>query len=357
MNSLPDALETPGTQRSRRLCSSSPRSPRFIFSFIAALIVAAAAAPAVASSVALAPDSVTLTRRDDRIRIEIGGKLFSEYIFFSGSKPCLYPILDADGTGYTRDWPLREDTPEARDHDWHRSVWFGHGLVNGHDLWRVLPDQKTGTIQHDGVVETREGPIGLLRVRHRWLAGDGKVLCTDETTIRIRRVAAGTFLDHEIVIRASHGPLVLGDTEEGSLAVRVNEALRVVHGKGKEKRTGTGHIVNASGDRDGAAWGKRSPWCDYSGSLPDGRVIGVAIFDHPKNPTQPTWWHVRDYGLFAANPFGRHDFEKLKNQPDAGNIAVPAGGELVLRHRIFFHRGDEKAARVANLYRDFAAEK
>ena len=320
-----------------------------------AALPAFAAQPAATSSGAPTPDHVSLTRSADRIRIEIGSRLFSEYLFFSGSKPCLYPILDADGTRYTRDWPLRDDTTEARDHDWHRSVWFGHGLVNGHDLWRVLPDQKTGTIQHDGVVETRDGPTGLLRVRHRWLSGAGQVLGTDETTIRIHRVAEGTFLDHEIVIRASHGPLVLGDTEEGALAVRVNEALRVIHGKGKEKRPGTGHIVNAAGDRDGAAWGKRAPWCDYSGALPDGRVIGVAIFDHPKNPSYPTWWHVRDYGLFAANPFGQHDFEKLKNQPDAGNITVPAGGELTLRHRLFFHRGDEIAARVSEYHRAYAA--
>lgn len=319
------------------------------------LLVACLFGVCVSQAGAAADGAVTLSRKDDRIRIEIGGKLFSEYLFFSGSKPCLYPILDADGTSYTRDWPLREDTDEARDHDWHRSVWFGHGRVNGHDLWRVRPDRHTGTIQHDGVLETRDGPEGLLRVRHRWQAADGTTLCTDVTTIRIRRVADGTFLDHEIVIKASHGPLVLGDTEEGVLAVRVNEAIRAVHGEGGDRRAGTGRIVNANGDRNGAAWGKRAPWCDYSGTLPDGRVIGVAIFDHSENPSHPTWWHVREYGLVAANPFGKHDFEKLENQPDAGTINVPAGGELVLRHRIFFHRGDEKAARVAEHYRTYAA--
>lgn len=348
LQSVSPAIPSPRHRSRRRIRTSLLFAP---------CLCAYAAALAATPSGAPAPDHVTLTRQADRVRIEIGGTHFSDYLFFSGSKPCLYPILDADGTRYTRDWPLREDTTEARDHDWHRSVWFGHGLVNGHDLWRVLPDKKTGTIQHEGLLETRDGPSGLLRVRHRWLSGDGQILCTDETTIRIRRIAEGTFLDHEITIQASHGPLVLGDTEEGALAVRVNEALRVVHGKGKEKRAGTGHIVNANGDRDGAAWGKRAPWCDYSGPLPGGRTIGVAIFDHPKNPSSPTWWHVRDYGLFAANPFGRHDFEKLKDQPEAGNLTVPAGGELTLRHRLFFHRGDEKTARVAEHYRAYALGK
>jgi hypothetical protein len=38
-----------------------------------------------------------------------------------------------------------------------------------------------------------------------------------------------------------------------------------------------------------------------------------------------------------------------------GSSVLPAGGELVLRHRIFFHRGEEKAARVAEHYRAYAA--
>ncbi|MDO8543191.1 MAG: PmoA family protein [Opitutaceae bacterium] len=303
---------------------------------------------------AAADDQVTLTRRDDRIRIEIGGKLFSEYLFFSGTKPCLYPIVDDAGIPYTRDWPLRDDTKDAQDHDWHRSVWFGHGLVNGHDFWRAIPG--AGRIVHDGVLEQLDGPVGLIGVRHRWEAAGGKPVCSDETTLRIRRVPGGYYVDHEITILATHGPLVFGDTEEGTLAVRVNEALRVNHGKKKDVRPGAGHIVNAAGDRDAAAWGKRAPWCDYSGPV-NGVMVGVAIFDHPKNASHPTWWHVREYGLFAANAFGKHDFEKLKDQPNAGDVSVPAGGRLVLRHRLFFHRGDEKAARIAEHFSRYAEGK
>jgi len=35
-----------------------------------------------------------------------------------------------------------------------------------------------------------------------------------------------------------------------------------------------------------------------------GKTVGIAVFDHPSNPRHPTTWHVRDYGLFAANPLG-----------------------------------------------------
>ena len=310
------------------------------------------------TAAALAADEhdVKLTRLDDRIRIEIGGKLFSEYRFRDAPKPCLFPILDADGVSYTRDWPMKDNPDEVHDHDWHRSVWYGHGLVNGLDFWREIPDKKTGRIVHDAILEQRDGPTGLIRVRNRWESADGKIICTDETAIGIRHTAGGYFLDYEITLKASHGDLVFGDTEEGTMAVRVNEAIRVSSDKKKNSIPATGHIVNANGDRDVPAWGKRAPWCDYYGEV-KGRTIGVAIFDHPKNPTHPTWWHVRPYGLFAANPFGKHDFEKLKGQPDAGNIKIPAGGSLVLRYRILFHRGDEKAARVADHFRDYAAGK
>ncbi|MFM9079106.1 MAG: DUF6807 family protein, partial [Opitutaceae bacterium] len=162
--------------------------------------------------------------------------------------------------------------------------------------------------------------------------------------------------DYEVRLLATHGAVTLGDTEEGTMAVRVNEAIRVTHGKGATKRPGTGRLVNANGDSGIPAWGKRAAWASYSGPLPDGRVIGVAMLEHPGNFRHPTWWHARDYGLLSANPFGRHDFEKLKDKPKAGDHVIPAGGELLLRYRLIFHRGDEKAARIAEEFKAFAGK-
>ena len=55
-----------------------------------------------------ASDTVTFTRQNDRVRIEIGGKHFSDYIHAGWPKPSLYPILDVDGTSYTRDFPFQK---------------------------------------------------------------------------------------------------------------------------------------------------------------------------------------------------------------------------------------------------------
>ena len=84
----------------------------------------------------------------------------------------------------------------------------------------------------------------------------------------------------------------------------------------------------------------------------DEKVVGVAIFDHPSNPRHPTWWHARDYGLVAANPFGIHDFEKKPG--GTGDLKIPAGEQRTWKYRFIFHEGGPEKAKVAELYEKFA---
>ena len=155
-------------------------------------------------------------------------------------------------------------------------------------------------------------------------------------------------MDFEITIHASQGKVVLGDTKEGSMAIRLAPTMRV------EGKVAKGHIINSEGQRDKSAWGKRASWCDYYGPVDD-EIVGVAIFDHPQNPQHPTWWHVRTYGLFAANPFGAHDFEKKPK--GTGDLTIKSGDSVTFRYRFYFHKGDEKQSKVAEHYREYAAAK
>ena len=59
----------------------------------------------LAATAARAADTVTFTPQPGRVRIEIGGRHFSDYIHAGWPKPCFYPILDADGTGLRRICP------------------------------------------------------------------------------------------------------------------------------------------------------------------------------------------------------------------------------------------------------------
>ena len=56
----------------------------------------------------------------------------------------------------------------------------------------------------------------------------------------------------------------------------------------------------------------------------------------------------------AANPFGAHDF--LGAPRGTGDYVIPQGGELTLRYRFVFHKGDANEADVASLFRQYARE-
>ena len=291
---------------------------------------------------------VQITQLTNRLRVEINGKLFTEYFFKDVPRPYCYPLLGPGDAAMTRDFPMK--TPEGEDHDHphHRSLWFAHGDLNGHDFWT---EQKSfGKTVHEGFEEVKSGAdFGVIKSRNKWVAADGTVVCTDERTLRFYNPGAvdERVIDFDITLHASNGEVKFGDTKEGTMAVRVAETMKL---KGK-----AGHIVNSEGVRDGDTWGKRAAWCDYYGPV-GGKTVGIAIFDHPKNPRHPTWWHVRDYGLFAANPFGQHDFEKLSDKT-AGNLTLAAGKSLTFRYRIYLHTGDEQQAKVAERYRQYEKSK
>ncbi len=293
---------------------------------------------------------VKLIQKEDRIRVEIDGELFTEYIFRGTNHVYYYPVIGPDGLPMTRNYPMRTDVPgEEPDHPHQRSLWYSHGAVNGVDFWSETA--KAGKILHDRFLEVKGGrEEGVIRSEDRWVAPDGKVVCTDERRFRVyARPKTERLFDFEITIKAPKDrDVLLGDTKEGSMGVRIAESMRLSRGR-REK--GEGHIVQSTGLRDNATWGKRAEWCDYYGPV-NGQVVGIAMFDHPSNPAHPTWWHVRDYGLFAANPFGVHDFEK--KEPGAGNLNIPAGQSVTFKYRFYLHRGNELEARVAEHYQQYA---
>jgi hypothetical protein len=305
-----------------------------------------------AAVTASAADSkgVQITELPDRLRVEINGKLFTEYHFKDVPRPFCYPLLGPGGVAMTRNAPMKEVAGEDRDHPHHRSFWFTHGNVNGVDFWSEARD--FGKIVHGSFVKVSSGAQeGVIQSRHQWLAKDGTEVCTDERTLRIyNRPDNERLFDYEITIHAGKEHVTFGDTKEGSMALRLAETMRLKPNKFNAGKP-TGTIVNSEGVRDGDTWGKRAAWCDYYGPV-DGKIVGAAIFDHPQNPRHPTWWHVRDYGLFAANPFGQHDFEKLPD-PNAGNLVIPAGKSVTFRYRVYLHEGDEKQAKVAERYAEY----
>jgi hypothetical protein len=137
----------------------------------------------------------------------------------------------------------------------------------------------------------------------------------------------------------------MGDTKEGTFAVRVVKALNARAGR----------MTNANGaSGEKRIWGKRSEWVDYSGRVAD-EEVGIAVFDHPRNLRAPTYWHARAYGLLAANPFGLRPFTGDRHQDV--KYVIAAGEALVFRYRVFIHHEDLLHAPVAESYQQFTAKK
>jgi hypothetical protein len=301
---------------------------------------------------------VKLTQLDDRVRVEIGGQLFTEYIFKNTPRPYCYPVIGPGGVPITRNFPMKDVEGEDKDHKHHRSLWYAHGEINGVDFWSE--DRAFGKTVHDKFLEVKSGgKFGVIRSLNNWVSADGKLVCTDERTIRFH---ADRTIDFDLTFKKADGELVFGDTKEGSMSLRLNEDMRL---KANKSGHGKGHIVMSSGVRDDKmepkqretkTWGTRAEWVDYYSPV-DGKTVGVAMFDHPSNPRHPTYWHVRDYGLFSANPFGIHDFERLgKDNAHKGDLKVPAGQPVTFRYRIYFHEGDEVQGKVAEHYKAYVAE-
>lgn len=321
------------------------------------LFVSAALALVGVAARAASTPAVKLTPIADGVRVEVGGQLFTEYLVRGGSVPYFYPVLAPDGTPLTRDFPMKKVEGEEQDHTHHRSLWFTHGAVNGVDFWQDVP--KRGFVINESVEATTENGVPTIRSRNRWEAQDKVVHCTDETRIQFHATPDGRLLDYEVTIKApADKPVVLGDTKEGSMAVRVAQWLTPTHRfAGKDSAGSTGTLVNDAGVKNADVWSKKSTWIDNFGTK-DGKVYGIAMFDHPKNLRHPTWWHARTYGLLAANPFGQRDFEAAEKHPAGkGDVTIPAGGSITFRWRVYVHSGDTAAAKVAERYKEYAAGK
>lgn len=282
----------------------------------------------------------------DIVLVTLDGAPFASVHRAAEPRPFVFPIHGPGGVPMTRSFPMAEVAGEETDHPHHQSLWFAHGDVNGFDFW-------TGKAHRERMVwdgkETIE-PVGRscrVRCGYRWLVDDDTLVCTEERELVFGGVDDARTIDVTVTLRPAQTPMVLGDTKEGTFAVRVQPALCV------ESKTATGKLINSEGQADVAVWGKRARWIDDSGTI-DGKKVGVAMFDHPDNHGHPTWWHARTYGLLAANPFGVHDFEQ--KPAGTGTLTVPVGESLRLRYRVLLHGAGWDAARIEAAWKAWLTE-
>ncbi len=280
---------------------------------------------------------------EDGVTVNLDGELFTRYIKKSGAKPILWPIIGPTGKEMTRAYPMTEGPPtERKDHVHHRSFFFTHGNVNGVDFWSEGAGH--GNTEHREFVKVQGGNEAVIVTRNDWVSGDGRKQCEDLRTLTFGADGDSRWIDFEITIKAGEQTVKFGDTKEGTFGIRVAGTLDVDAKKG-------GKIVNSEGLTDGAAWGKPASWVDYHGPI-DGETLGIAVLNHPSSFRYPTHWHVRTYGLFAANPFGLKDFKAA----DDGSHTLNPGETMTLRYRVLLHKGNEKEGKVADAFEAYAKQ-
>ncbi len=300
------------------------------------------------------PGAVEVKEVGKNAEIKIAGQLFTRYDTTTGpNKPYFYPIQAFGGKHLTRRWPLEDVGHEEKDHPHHRGLWFTHGEMNGIDFWTEAaskPEHLVGKTVNTGYSTLESGAVyGKLGTRTDWVAPDGKTIAQDTREIVVTPLGESIVLDFSITVTAVGGPLHWGDTKEGTFALRVPEIM-------KAEKEGQGRLESAEGLKNAAVWGKPSPWHDYWGPIETGgETFGIAIFDSPANPRYPTTWHSRTYGLYAANPFGLHDFDSTKKTDrHAGDLTTPEGKSVTFRYRVLFHKGDTRAAKIAESFNAWA---
>ncbi|MBM4088878.1 MAG: hypothetical protein FJ276_05520 [Planctomycetes bacterium] len=287
----------------------------------------------------------TVEQDEHGVTVRQDGQLFARYLVKSGTKPIVWPLIGPSGKEMTRGYPMRAaDEKEKSDHVHQRSCWFTHGDVNGISFW--AEQGACGTINHREFLEVRGGERAVVRARNDWAGSRGELICRDVRKLTFACDEEARWIDFEITVTAGDNDVVFGDTKEGSFGLRVAGSMNV------DRREG-GKIVNSEGQTNEDAWGKRAAWVDYSGPV-DGETVGVAILDHPKSLRYPTYWHVRTYGLFAANPFGVRDF--LGTNAASGALKVESGTSFSLFYRVVLHRGDEKTGKIDERFRQYAAQ-
>ncbi len=301
------------------------------------------------------PERVAVSINKGAVVFRIDGKEAGTYRTEGFSKPILWPVYAPGQISVTRDWPMGDATPGgSKDHPHQQSIWFCHGDVipkgidlkakvkgvDGVDFWSL--SEGHGNIVCTDVKKGKLGPTWAgIDTTNEWRTSDGVKILDERRIVALHDLGQAWLWVFDIDLTASVCPIQFGDTKEGAMAVRVHDHLR--------EKGGSGTIHNADGKTtEKECWGQKSAWCDYSGTL-QGKNVGIAILDDSHNPVA-SCWHARNYGLMAANPFGRKKSAFPAVKDNAQLVELTKGEHLRLRYGVLIHAGK---ANVVGIYEEF----
>jgi len=322
---------------------------------------------AVAAANQTAPQ-VRFEEYQNRIDVLISGKHFTSYVYGSElPKPTMVPVRSPSGIEVSRGYPLVKMEGASEDHPHHVGIFFAADRVNGTNFWNnVAPPPQ---IAHVKIMEMSSGiRQGRLSTIAHWMEDSGRILLEEHRNmIFVAGVNENEYaIDFSIDLIATDTKVAFDDIEEGVFAIRVSDYLRESGSKAalepgpplpEESIAGTGRYFSSDGDETAEnIWGKRARWVALQG-VRQGKVVGVAIFNHPESINYPTYWHVRSYGLFSANPLGQGDFQRQskhkKNPILPLRLTLSQGQAVHFRFLLIIYEGIRTPEQIERRFKEF----
>lgn len=252
----------------------------------------------------------------------------------------VHPLYDLDGNVLSEDFPADHRHHRGIFWAWHQ-VWVGDARAG--DPW-ICEDFQWDVqsvepkLCDDGTAE--------LQIRVHWksprvvdAAGNMTPLVDETAVVRIHPLESDQrAIDFSFRLEPLVPDVKIGGSEDekgyGGFCARIAlpEDLRFVS---------TGGEVHAQTMQI-----KAGPWMDMSGTFAAGDAVsGLAILQHPTLPGTVQPWILRDR-------------QSMQNAvwPGREPTLLPRDEPLAFNYRLVLHRGDAEAAKIAERYREFAAE-
>ncbi len=235
------------------------------------------------------------------------------------------PLFGLDGETLTDDYP--------RDHPHHRGVSWSWPVVRWgdevRDIWAVRG------IWARPVAECRAsgGPVAaLIEAASVWKWEDQDAIVREEVVIRaFRENNDARFVDVEVRLTALTDKIAIGGRPKAGYG-----------GFGLRAAPCEDRKITLHSDEPTASPARA--WLDYSGRFPGGKATcGVAIIEHVTNPGYPSKLLEYPQCNYAMPGF-----------PGAREVPLPEGKTLVLKHRLWIHRGAAEEDLLADVWTSYA---
>lgn len=319
------------------------------------------------------PIDLKANEAEKKVDILVGGELFTSYIYPDNiKKPVMWPVMSPGGNMLTRSYPMVNKTGDRTDHPHHVGVWLNYGDVNGLDFWNnseAIPVEDRdgyGTIYHQSIEKAKSGKgKATLVTTSLWKSPDDEVLLEEKTEFDFKAMEDIRIIDRTTTLTAMIDGVKFTDNKEGMFAIRVARELELPSDKPSELMDSHGVVTkvekmdnthvkgnyrSSEGIEGGDVWGTRAKWMKLSSEI-NGETVSVVIIDNPANVGYPTYWHARDYGLFAANTLGQKVFSEGKEEL---NFSLKKGESVTFKYRLVVASEDLSDDRINALTEAFA---